>query len=99
MLKRIFSKITKYAVASTNEAAFIIGGDNYSGQLDIIAKYSDHIWSLFGKLQTPRSSLVAITSGGLTMLIGGYDSNHTLVFESKPWISLCNHILFNSRIR
>ena len=70
MLKRIFSKITKYAVASTNEAAFITGGDTW---------------------ETSNTSLVAITSGGLTMLIGGYDSNYTLVLESKPWIYFWNH--------
>ena len=69
----IFSKIYLYSVASTNDAAFVIGGvtGSYS---DVIAQFKDNAWSLYGNLQKPRNNHASITSGDMTMIIGGYAS-------------------------
>ena len=66
----IFSKISHYSVASTTEAAFVIGGvtGSYS---DVIAQFKDNVWSLYGNLQERRSNHASITSGDIIMVIGG----------------------------
>ena len=68
----IFSQNYFYSVASTNEAAFVIGG---SSSRDIIAQFKDNAWSLYGNLQKSRFNHASITSGDMTMIIGGYVSN------------------------
>ena len=70
----IFSKIFFYSVASTNEAAFVIGGHagSNSDVMDVIAQFKDNAWSLYGNLQKPRENHASITSGDMTMIIGGY---------------------------
>ena len=68
----IFSKIFFYSVASTNEAAFVIGGWTGSRISDVIAQFKDNAWSLYGNLQKPRENHASITSGDMTMIIGGY---------------------------
>ena len=68
-----FSSISYYSVASTKEAAFIIGGLN-SGDFtyyDMIAQFKDDAWSLYGNLQKRRLLHGSITSGDETMIIGG----------------------------
>ena len=55
----------------------MIGGSSLSDVLDIVAKFTDNTWSLYGNLQTPRCCMAAITADGHTMVIGGYDSDHT----------------------
>ena len=71
----ILSQISSYSVASTNDAAFVIGGYTGSSTLDVIAQFKDNAWSLYGNLQKPRSSQASITSGDMTMIIGGNASN------------------------
>ena len=70
LFKYLFSKISHYSVASTNEAAFVIGGwaGSYS---DVIAQFKDNAWSLYGNLQKRRRLHGSITSGDETMVIGG----------------------------
>ena len=66
----ILSKIAFYSVASTNDAAFVIGG--YTGSnSDVIAQFKDNAWSLYGNLQRRRHLHGSITSGDETMIIGG----------------------------
>ena len=68
----VFSQVYHYSVASTNEAAFIIGGHSSADIIsDIIAQFKDNAWSLNGNLQKPRSNQASITSGDMTMIIGG----------------------------
>ena len=52
----------------------MIGGwtDSYS---DVIAQFKNNAWSLYGNLQKPRSNHESISSGDLTMIIGGYAVN------------------------
>ena len=77
-----FSSIIKYAVVSTADAAFIIGGTNsvsrspgYYG--NIIAKFQDNIWTRYGNLLKGRFSPGAIVSGDQIMIIGGFSGGKT----------------------
>ena len=76
-LHRYFRKIFYYSVASTNEAAFVIGGSERDGSsyLDVIAQFKDDQWSLYGKLQKRRFLHGSITSGSQTMVIGGFTND------------------------
>ena len=65
------SRISYYSVASTNDAAFVIGGYTDSGYSDVIAQFKDNAWSLYGNLQRRRRLHGSITSGDKTMIIGG----------------------------
>ena len=67
-----FRKISLYSVASTTEAAFVIGGWDGSSSLDIIAKFENNQWSRYGNLQKARSGHGSITSGTQTIIIGGF---------------------------
>ena len=67
------SRIIEYSVASTDEAAFIIGGYSspMSARLDLIAQFKDETWALYGNLRKGRSDHRSITFDGKTMVIGG----------------------------
>jgi len=65
-----FRRIVLYSVASTAEAAFLIGGWGGS-PLDIIAKFEDNKWSRYGNLQQARIGHQSITIGTQTIVIGG----------------------------
>ena len=71
--KLLRQRITRYAVASTDNAAFIIGGYDPS-IIDIIAKFQDNQWTRYGSLKAVRRSHGTITSGDQTMIIGGYSN-------------------------
>ena len=69
---RIFSYIYGYSTASTDDAAFIIGGyDVY----DTIAEFRDNKWRNLGSLTKGRYYHGSITVGQETMIIGGYSSD------------------------
>ena len=62
-------------MASTDNAAFIIGGfDENSTGINIIAKFQDNEWTRYGSLKATRRLHGSITSGDLTMIIGGRSS-------------------------
>ena len=67
-----FRRITSYSVASTTEAAFVIGGHDGSFNTDVIAKFEYNNWSLYGNLQKTRRGHGSITYGSQTIVIGGY---------------------------
>ena len=71
MIKSLRKRIAFYAVASTDNAAFIIGGQD-TGNIDIIAKFQDNQWTRYGSLKAARHAPGTITSGDETMIIGGY---------------------------
>ena len=50
----------------------MIGGYDESSNLDVIAKFENNNWSLYGNLQKPRDSHGSITSGTQTIVFGGY---------------------------
>ena len=64
--------IAGYSVASTSEAAFVIGGYDGSSAVDVIAKFQNDEWSLYGNLRKRRHFHGSITSGTETFVIGGW---------------------------
>ena len=75
------SRITRYSIASTAEAAFLIGGrvdhpnDGSSTVSDAITKFENDKWSPFGNLQKRRFHHRSITYGSETIVIGGWTSD------------------------
>ena len=72
----IFFRIASYATASTAESIYIIGGvHHWKGDLNSvtsnIVEYKNGNWEKVGNLANPRWNLGAITSGSLTMIVGG----------------------------
>ena len=62
-------------MASTNNAAFIIGGRTDGGDsnhIDIIAKFQDNQWTRYGSLKAKRFLHGSITSADETMIVGDY---------------------------
>ena len=59
-------RIYYYSVASTLEAAFVIGGYDGDSYLDVIAQFQNNQWSRYGNLQKRRAFHGSITSGSLT---------------------------------
>ena len=69
LIIKIFSYIYGYSTASTDVAAFIIGGvDVY----DTIAEFRNNQWRILGFLTKGRRYHGSITVGQETMIIGGY---------------------------
>ena len=69
------SKINSYSVASTDNAAFIIGGrDVNNNAIDIIAKFQDNEWTRYGSLKAARFLHGSIKSADQTMIVGDYSS-------------------------
>jgi len=68
-------QISMYGTTSTKESVYIIGGfTNVSSEglrTSIIAEYRDDKWNIVGNLKQARQAHGAITSGSLTMIIGG----------------------------
>ena len=71
----MLSRISYYATASTEESVYIIGGWTYDSSTNnrtpIIAEYKNDEWYNVGSLNQSRHAHGAITSGSLTMVIGG----------------------------
>ena len=73
-----FRHYSHYSVASTNQAAFFIGGRHGSeSPSSVIAKYENDDWSPlpYGSLKRRRYSHGSITSGTTTFVIGGWTDN------------------------
>ena len=66
-------RYSDYSVASTNQAAFFIGGrhGNY-GYFSVIAKHEENNCSLHGNLEKRRYTHGSIKSATATIVIGGY---------------------------
>ena len=74
--KSIF-RVDNYAVASTSDSFYLIGGfaQSFDGPKDYstkIACYSNDEWSLAGNLAVGRYGHAAISFQGETLVIGGY---------------------------
>ena len=71
--------IVCYATTSTEESVYIIGGfiqASATGErTPIIAEYKNDQWYNAGSLKQSRHAHGAITSGSLTMVIGGSNRN------------------------
>ena len=66
-----------YATASTSDSVLIIGGNTgvspYTSST--IAQYKDGIWKNIGNLAQARRAHGAITSGSITMVVGGWPNS------------------------
>ena len=73
------SYIGFYATTSTEESVYIIGGytgdSSTGGKTPIIAKYKNDEWYNVGSLIQSRNGHGAITSGPVTMVIGGWSAD------------------------
>ena len=66
-----------HAAVSSDESVFIIGGGdtiNFKVYSDI-TEYKDGIWNHVGDLRQARRYHIAISSGALVMIMGGYDKS------------------------
>ena len=70
---QIHFSIAYYATASTPESVLIIGGYTYGSPstISIIAEYKNGSWTNIGNLAQARYGHCAITSGSITMVVGG----------------------------
>ena len=70
-------RIIFYATASTSDSVLIIGGQTDSSPYttSTIAEYKDGSWKNVGNLAQARHAHGAITSGSITMVVGGYPNS------------------------
>ena len=64
-------RICRYATASTDSAAYIIGGKNDGEKISTIAEYKNSNWRAIGNLNEPKSYLSAIFNNGEYIAVGG----------------------------
>ena len=67
-------RISQYATASTDSAAYIIGGFDDSNYLSTIAQYKNNKWLKIGDLNEKKSYLSAIFHNGEYFIVGGESS-------------------------
>ena len=75
---KLFLSIKAYATASTKESIFILGGtvkSHPTQKTSRVAEYKAGIWKHVGDLAQAKSGIRAITSGPVTMIIGGGSIN------------------------
>ena len=68
----ISRNIFGYSTASTDNAAYIIGGIDYNVDIDRIAEFRNNQWLNLGSLAQGRHYHGSITIDQETMIIGGY---------------------------
>ena len=73
-MTNIFSLIYSYSTASTDDAAFIIGGWD-TDAVDTIVEFRNNQWRNLGSLSKGRYYHGSITIGQDTMIVGGYSSD------------------------
>ena len=64
-------RISNYATASIDSAAYIIGGYDGSGIVSTIAEYKNNRWKAIGNLHEVKQSLSAIPNKGEYIVVGG----------------------------
>ena len=71
--KNLWFRIFCYSTASTESAAYFIGGEDVGGKyFSTIAEFKDDEWSEIGDLVRARSSPSSIMIGGEVVILGGY---------------------------
>ena len=60
-----------YATASTDSAAYIIGGWNRGEFVSTIAEFKNNRWRKIGNLNEPKNDLSAIFNNGEYIVVGG----------------------------
>ena len=64
-------RIYNYATASTDSAAYIIGGYKWRENVSTIAQFKNNRWRKIGNLNEPKDSLSAIFNNGEYIVVGG----------------------------
>ena len=64
-------RIYRYATASTDSAAYIIGGYDSWEYVSTIAEYKNNKWRKIGNLNEPKSGLSVIFNNGEYIVVGG----------------------------
>ena len=71
-------RISHYATASTDSAAYIIGGYGSGRRVSTIAEFKNNKWREIGNLNEPKYSLSAIFNNGEYIVVGGLsDFSHS----------------------
>lgn len=73
-------RIYAYATASTNSAAYIIGGWGPDGMISTIGQYKNNKWLNIGDLKEKKSSLSATFHNGEYLIVGGTTGDGGLVY-------------------
>ena len=76
-------RISGYATASTDSAAYIIGGYDGNNYLSTIAKYKNNKWLKIGDLNEKKYRLSAIFHNGENFIVGGRVDSGRLVHFFK----------------
>ena len=66
------SLVSFYSTAATDEAAYIIGGNQGSSYSSTIAEFKNDQWRKLGDLTQERQYHGSISIGHQTMVVGGY---------------------------
>ena len=66
----ILLRISYYATASTDTAAYIIGGDVGVKSYKTIAEFKNNEWRKIGELNEPKSCMDTIFHNGEYMIVG-----------------------------
>ena len=64
-------RIYNYATASTDTAAYILGGGQYGYHFDTIAQFQNNEWLKVGNLKEKKYFMSAISNAGEYLIIGG----------------------------
>ena len=72
-------RIYRYATASTDSAAYIIGGWGYGDYISTIAQFKNNEWLKIGDLNEKKGLLSAIFHNGEYLIVGGYTKGGRLV--------------------
>ena len=64
-------RISSYGTASTDSAAYILGGFEDSGRVSTIAQFQNNEWRKIGDLKEIKSNPSAILHDGEYLIIGG----------------------------
>ena len=68
-------RIWAYATASTDSAAYIIGGKHGHRRVSTIAQYKNNKWLKIGDLKEEKYCLSAIFHDGEYFIVGGYSDS------------------------
>ena len=64
-------RISHYGTASTDSAAYILGGGTITERTSIIAQFQNNKWQKIGDLKEVKTYPSAISHGGEYLIIGG----------------------------
>ena len=76
-------RIYAYATASTDSAAYIIGGRGSDGRISTIGQYKNNKWLNIGDLKEKKSSLSATFHNGEYLIVGGTTGDGGLVNQIR----------------